>query len=211
MNTNALKKLLSVAIFTTGTATAASPTTTTHSVIKAAPNSILNSQKIFFERLASLCGNAYIGKITVDNQKSDSFANKKLVMHIRKCHENELQIPFHVGKDASRTWIFKKTDSGLTLKHDHRLASGDYDPLTMYGGHTISGGTKEQQAFPADAYSKEMFKKQGLLSAIGNTWKVTVADTIYTYQLTRKNRDFQVEFDLTKPITPPKAPWGYSD
>jgi len=27
----------------------------------------------------------------------------------------------------------------------------------------------------------------------------------------RPAREFRVDFDLTKPVTPPAAPWGYKD
>ena len=34
---------------------------------------------------------------------------------------------------------------------------------------------------------------------------------VFTYRLIRQGREFKVDFDLTKPITPPSAPWGYKD
>lgn len=33
----------------------------------------------------------------------------------------------------------------------------------------------------------------------------------FTYRLTREGRDFSVDFNLTKAITPPPAPWGYKN
>ena len=84
----------------------------------------------FFDKIAAHCGKAFEGKVVVDSEPSPAFA-KKLVMHVRKCTDSELQIPFHVGDDASRTWIITKTGSGLSLKHDHRKPDGSHDPLTM--------------------------------------------------------------------------------
>ena len=166
----------------------------------------------FFDNIAAHCGKAYEGKVTVDNATGpSSFAGKKLVMHVRRCDERELQVPFHVGDDASRTWIITKTGSGLSLKHDHRHKDGTDDISTMYGGHTVDAGFANVQSFPADQYSKELFVSQGIPQSIGNTWQMYIYPEKFTYRLIRQGREFRVDFDLTKPITPPPAPWGYKD
>ena len=177
-----------------------------------APLVSIPSHDGFFDNIAAHCGKAYEGKVSVDNAAGpSSFAGKKLVMHVRRCNERELQVPFHVGDDASRTWIITKTGSGLSLKHDHRLENGDDDPSTMYGGHTVDAGFANVQSFPADQYSKELFVSQGIPQSMGNTWQMYIYDDKFTYRLVREGREFRVDFDLTKPITPPKAPWGYKD
>ncbi|MBB1301908.1 MULTISPECIES: hypothetical protein [Pseudoalteromonas] len=166
----------------------------------------------FFDNIAAYCGKAFEGKVTVDNATGpSSFAGKKLVMHVRKCTDSELQVPFHVGDDASRTWIITKTGSGLSLKHDHRHQDGTDDVSTMYGGHTVDAGFANVQSFPADQYSKELFVSQGIPQSIGNTWQMYIYPEKFTYRLIRQGREFRVDFDLTKPITPPPAPWGYKD
>ena len=177
-----------------------------------APLVSIPSHDGFFDNIAAHCGKAYEGKVSVDNAAGpSSFAGKKLVMHVRRCNERELQVPFHVGDDASRTWIITKTGSGLSLKHDHRLENGDDDPSTMYGGHTVDAGFANVQSFPADQYSKELFVSQGIPQSMGNTWQMYIYDDKFTYRLVREGREFRVDFDLTTPITPPKAPWGYKD
>ena len=176
-----------------------------------APLVSIKSHDDFFSNIQQFCGQAFEGKVTVDNSNSDSFANKKLIMHVRKCTQTQLQIPFHVGDDASRTWLITKTGSGLSLKHDHRHKDGSSDASTMYGGHTVDAGWSEVQSFPADQYSKELFAKQGIPQSIGNTWQMYIYPTKFTYRLVREGREFRVDFDLTKPITPPPAPWGYKD
>lgn len=180
-------------------------------VVKPAPQVSIASHDAFFDKLRAHCGKAYQGKVTVDNQDNGSFSGKKLVMHVRKCSDTELQIPFHVGDDASRTWIITKTGSGLSLKHDHRMSNGEYDVSTMYGGHTADGGWPHAQSFPADQYSKELFVKQGIPQSNGNTWQIFIYPETYTYRLVREGREFRVDFDLTNSITPPAAPWGYQD
>ncbi|KPZ74927.1 hypothetical protein AN394_00107 [Pseudoalteromonas sp. P1-26] len=177
-----------------------------------APLVSIPSHDGFFDNIAAHCGKAYEGKVSVDNAAGpSSFAGKKLVMHVRRCNERELQVPFHVGDDASRTWIITKTGSGLSLKHDHRHKDGSDDKSTMYGGHTLDAGFANAQSFPADQYSKELFLSQGIPQSMGNTWQMYIYPKQFTYRLVREGREFRVDFDLTKPITPPSAPWGYED
>ena len=177
-----------------------------------APLVSIPSHDGFFDNIAAHCGKAYEGKVSVDNAAGpSSFAGKKLVMHVRRCNERELQVPFHVGDDASRTWIITKTGSGLSLKHDHRHKDGSDVKSTMYGGHTLDAGFANAQSFPADQYSKELFVSQGIPQSMGNTWQMYIYPKQFTYRLVREGREFRVDFDLTKPITPPNAPWGYED
>ncbi len=174
------------------------------------PQVSIPTHDTFFASLHHLCGKAFQGKVTVDNAGgNDKFSKSKLVMHVRKCSDTQLQIPFHVGDDASRTWLITKTGSGLSLKHDHRKADGSYDESTMYGGHTVDAGWNTVQSFPADQYSKELFVSQGIPQSIGNTWQMYIYPDKFSYRLIRQGREFRVDFDLTKPITPPNAPWGY--
>ncbi|GAA65118.1 hypothetical protein PUND_a3278 [Pseudoalteromonas undina] len=182
----------------------------TAAIARPAPLVSIPSHDGFFDNIAAHCGKAFEGKVTVDNATGpSSFADKKLVMHVRKCNERELQVPFHVGDDASRTWIITKTGSGLSLKHDHRHKDGTDDVSTMYGGHTLDAGFANMQSFPADQYSKELFVSQGIPQSVGNTWQMYIYPEKFTYRLIRQGREFRVDFDLTKPITPPAAPWGY--
>lgn len=176
-----------------------------------APLVSISSHDAFFNHLKKLCNKAFVGKVTVDNAPPSSFHTSKLVMHVRHCTDSELQIPFHVGDDASRTWIITKTGSGLSLKHDHRHKDGSQDISTMYGGHTLDAGWPQVQSFPADQYSKELFVAQGIPQSIENTWQMYIYPEKFTYRLTRAGREFRVDFDLTQEVTPPKAPWGYKD
>lgn len=207
-----ITKLFSVAaVLAASTHINAAEEGTGNPVIKPAPLVSIATHDAFFNSIKSHCGKAYEGKITIDTSNSPSFANKKLVMHVRRCHENELQVPFHVGDDASRTWIITKTGAGLSLKHDHRHKDGNYDESTMYGGHTVDAGWAQAQSFPVDQYSKELFIKRGIPQSTGNTWQMFVYPEKFSYRLVREGFEFRVDFDLTKPITPPTAPWGYQD
>ncbi|MEM7611649.1 MAG: hypothetical protein AAF270_08235 [Pseudomonadota bacterium] len=169
------------------------------------------SQDAFFDALGALCGKAFEGQVSVDNANDDSFAGKTLIMHVRRCNTVQIQIPFHVGDDASRTWLISKTGSGLSLKHDHRHRDGSEDELTQYGGHTVDAGWPQFQSFPADQYSKELFVDNAIPQSVGNTWQIYIYPEQFTYRLIRQGREFRVDFDLTRPVSPPPAPWGYKD
>ena len=173
--------------------------------------SSIPSQDDFFNAISELCGKAYSGTVTVDNASSDGFADKTLIMHVRRCDKTQLQIPFHVGDDASRTWLITKTVSGLSLKHDHRHSDGTEDVLTQYGGHTVDAGWAQVQSFPADQYSKELFVDNAIPQSVGNTWQMYIYPERFTYRLIRQGREFRVDFDLTVPVEAPPAPWGYDD
>ncbi|MCF2908648.1 hypothetical protein L1285_09995 [Pseudoalteromonas sp. DL2-H2.2] len=195
-----MKLVYAAALLVTGTVMA-----------RPAPLVSIPTHDAFFDQIKQHCGKAYEGKVTVDNQGPSAFSEARLVMHVRRCNEQELQIPFHVGQNASRTWIITKTGSGLSLKHDHRHKDGSDDESTMYGGHTVDAGYNNVQSFPADQYSKELFARRGIPQSIGNTWQMYIYDERFTYRLVREGREFRVDFDLTKPVQAPKAPWGYQD
>ncbi|MCW8109556.1 hypothetical protein OPS25_13690 [Alteromonas ponticola] len=166
------------------------------------------NQQAFYDALSSLCGKAFAGRIVTDTAPSAAFQNKTLIMHVSKCNDRQIFIPFHVGKDHSRTWIITRTGSGLSLKHDHRHKDGSEDEVTMYGGITSGPGFEQVQAFPADSYTQWMFAEKGLPQSIGNIWKMFVYPDSFSYQLVREGREFRVDFDLTQPVETPPAPWG---
>lgn len=166
----------------------------------------------FLAAIARHCGQAFAGKVLVDEPASadNPFAGKALVMHVRECGAEELRVPFHVGDDRSRTWVLTRTASGIRLKHDHRHADGSPDAVTMYGGDTAAAGTAVRQAFPVDAESVAMFEREGLKASVTNTWAMEIEPgKRFLYELSRPGgRLFQVEFDLTQPVPAPPAPWG---
>lgn len=166
-------------------------------------------QEAFFNKLSEHCGKAYAGKLVSQDEVDADFADKKMVMHVRECSETELRIPFHVDDDHSRTWVITKTDKGLRLKHDHRHEDGSEDAVTQYGGDTIYEGAKSRQVFPVDQFSIDMFIREGLDVSVVNIWAVEINEATFAYELSRPNRHFRVEFDVTKPVETPPAPWGF--
>jgi hypothetical protein len=162
----------------------------------------------FWARLCALRGQAFEGRMVEGSAAADAaFGQQRLVMHVRECGPDVIKIPFHVGENRSRTWVITRTATGLRLKHDHRHEDGSEDAVTQYGGDTAEPGTAAQQEFPADAFTA------GLIPAAAtNIWTMIVKPgEIFSYGLRREaeHRRFRVEFDLTKPVEPPPAPWGH--
>ncbi|TXD48289.1 hypothetical protein [Polaribacter sp. IC073] len=164
---------------------------------------------MFWNTLKEHCGKTYEGEIVAGGEEGDGFTGKKLVMHVRSCEENTIRIPFFVGNDKSRTWVFTiDEDSLIQLKHDHRHKDGAEDKITQYGGTNPNTGLANIQFFPADQHTANLIPY-----ASNNIWWVTLDETSFTYNLRRigSERFFSVKFDLTKEINTPSAPWGSED
>lgn len=166
----------------------------------------------FMARVAELCGNAYAGRVTVDEPASNGspFAGQGLVMHVRECGDDQIKIPFHVGDDRSRTWILTRTYDGIRLKHDHRHEDGSADAMTMYGGETTDDGTESRQEFPVDKHSIRLFEREGSRASTSNVWAMEIEPgERFVYELARPETDrlFRVEFDLNTPVAEPPPPW----
>jgi hypothetical protein len=150
-----------------------------------------------------MCGHAYEGRMTEGTAPSDAeMAKQRLVMHVRSCTANEIRIPFHVGENRSRTWVLTRTADGLRLKHDHRHEDGSEDAITQYGGDSSNAdGTTVD--FPADAHTAALIP-----AAATNIWTLSIdPNRSFAYALRREGRRFRVEFDLTRPVPAPPAPW----
>ena len=167
----------------------------------------------YFAALSGLCGKAFAGKIVANEPTpttADPFEGKTLIFHVRRCEKDRLELPFHVGEDRSRTWVLTRKDGAISLKHDHRHKDGTPDQLTMYGGLTAKPGTAARQEFPADPETKDLFKRLNLPVSIPNIWAMEIeTGKRFVYELARPGRLFRVEFDLTREVPAPPAPWGH--
>jgi hypothetical protein len=134
--------------------------------------------------------------------------SQRLVMHVRTCSDREIRIPFHVGENRSRTWVVTRTEAGVRLKHDHRHEDGTEDRVTQYGGDSgaVTGSADGLALdFPADAYTANL-----LPAAATNIWTLAVEPgRTFSYRLRREatGRRFRVDFDLSRPVPAPPAPW----
>jgi hypothetical protein len=160
----------------------------------------------FWTSLQALCGSAFEGKVVEAPPTDTTFAGKTLTMHLRECAPAVIRIPFHVGEDRSRTWVLTRTASGVRLKHDHRHADGTEDKVSQYGGDSRAGATAGKIEFPADAQTVGIIPE-----AKTNVWTIELEPgKSFVYALRREGTDrrFRVEFDLTKKVPAPPAPWG---
>jgi hypothetical protein len=166
-------------------------------------------QEIWWERLQELCGQAFAGEmVRYDPALDTAWLNRPVIMHVRECSADEVRIPLHVGENRSRTWILTRTAEGIRLKHDHRHPDGTEEVSTMYGGTTTAAGTEARQEFPAGEYSRNLFLRNDHPDGVYNVWAMEVhPGERFTYQLTRPNRNFGADFDLTQPVAAPPAPW----
>lgn len=167
----------------------------------------LSPQDSFFTALASMCGQAFEGRVAEDSQADSAIAASTLVMHVRECNDSVLRVPFHVGENRSRTWVISRTATGLRLKHDHRHADGSEDSVTQYGGDSPAVGSGTRQEFAADVHTAALIP-----AAATNVWSIELMPgSQFTYGLRREGTDrrFFVAFDLSRPVAVPPAPWGF--
>lgn len=171
--------------------------------LKSAENAL--GSHLFWAQLSTYCGKAFEGEV-VKAPENDDFRGKKLVMHVRSCSDSLILIPFNVGEDRSRTWVFSMKNDRIELKHDHRHEDGNSDEITMYGGTTSNSGLAHIQVFPADQETTDLIP-----AASANVWWVTVNDSAFTYNLKRAgtDREFTISFDLTRPVDVPEPSWGW--
>lgn len=178
----------------------------------AADSAATDPAAAFLAHLASHCGQAFPGGLTLEPPGDDMLrGDELLVVHFRECSANgdTVRIPFHIESepgewDRSRTWIFTRTADGrLELRHDHREPDGSPSEVTFYGGFTDDAGTPNQQAFTAVERTEA--------SGFHRGWRVEIEPGVrYTYGTTRRHEwSWRIDFDLTTPIETPPAPWGH--
>ncbi|MFN7054887.1 hypothetical protein [Hyphomonas sp.] len=166
----------------------------------------------FAEGLSALCGQSFEGRVVSDDPMDDEWRANRLVVHVRDCAPGEFRLPLSVGEDRSRTWVLTTMGEGgaWELRHIHLHEDGSPDALTMYGGYSISDPDAWRQEFPADQSTKDLFDQEGIPVSKDNIWamEVRAEEQIFAYELSRPNRLFRVEVDLSRPVETPPAHWG---
>lgn len=164
----------------------------------------------WWERMQSLCGNAFQGTLVRAPEGDDTFRDKRVVMHVRDCTSQRIRIPLVVDGDRSRTWVLTRRGDRIELKHDHRHEDGLPEAMTMYGGTSSNAGSEDTQMFPADDQTRTAIPGSGLRSV----WLIEVHPGerfVYAANRVGTERGFQVDFDLTRPVQAPPPPWGWED
>lgn len=167
-------------------------------------------EALFFERLTTLCnGEAYAGVLVSQDEIDADFKSADMRMGPTRCDGAVIYIPFAVDEDRSRTWVITRTPDGVRLKHDHRHEDGTLDVLTNYGGDSDATGSAGGQDFPADEETKSLFIQEDIEVSTANTWRVEIAPgEAFTYQMSRPERLFRVEFDLSQAVDAPPPSWA---
>jgi hypothetical protein len=168
------------------------------------------SADAFLQTVSEYCGEAYSGTIVSTDPEDEDWRAVPIIADFAVCNEDELRIPLHVGDDHSRTWIVSRNaDHSLHLSHQHNHEDGSPDALTMYGGSAAPDSTGERQIFPAGDDTKSLFDEQGIPVSKDNVWTMTVSPetNLFAYELSRPNRHFRVEFDLSAPVERPPPSW----
>ncbi|MFO7997871.1 MAG: hypothetical protein R6U86_02705 [Bacteroidales bacterium] len=156
------------------------------------------THRAFFDHLAQLCGQTFAGEQVFRSHHGAGWGHLELIMHVRVCDDSQILIPFHVGEDKSRTWMFLVEEGRLRFRHDHRHEDGTPEDETLYGGYADDTGTPFVQHFPADEYTGTLIE-----GGEGNVWTVMVSEdfSTFTYLLERDGeKRFRIDFDLTKPL-----------
>ena len=171
-----------------------------------AMGSVPGPQAAFWSQLGTLCGKAFGGRVTESVPPDTVMTREPLVMHVRECSGDTIRVPFHVGSNRSRTWVFTRTATGIRLKHDHRHEDGVPDSVTQYGGDTHDSGEPDRQEFYADSLTAAVIP-----AARTNVWTIELQPgRLFVYALRREGstRTFRAEFDLTAAVDTPPPPWG---
>ncbi|MCH2450108.1 MAG: hypothetical protein MK198_08165 [Gracilimonas sp.] len=161
---------------------------------------------VFWANLSAQCRKAFIGEM-LEAPTNDAFRDHKLVMHVLSCDDEVINIPFFVGDDRSRTWIFTRKGNRIQLKHDHRHEDGSKDEITMYGGTSTSTGLATLQTFSADQQTADLIP-----AAASNIWWIEVVpDEYFTYNLRRigTERLFSIRFNFENETETPPPAWGW--
>ena len=166
-------------------------------------------QELFWARLQALCGQAFPGRVTTTEPGDSQLAAARLVLHVARCDPDRVRIAFHASADASRVWVIARTAGGLSLTHVHRGQDGREEVRSRYGGETRSPGTVRRQAFPANAFTRALFRREGIEEAATNVWSLEIVPgRVLAYAIDRQGRHLRIEFDLGRPVRPPGPAWG---
>ncbi len=172
---------------------------------------VVSPQQDFLANLKTLCGQAFEGRVISTEEVDADWRKETLIMYVRDCDETGVKIPLHVGENRSRTWVIQWAETGkdLQLKHIHKHKDGTLDDVTWYGGDADAGtATSTHVNFPVDEFSKTLFLENDLDVSVVNVWRVSLTPgETFTYALSRPNRDFRAEFDLTRPVQIPPPSW----
>lgn len=167
-----------------------------------------DGQQAWWASLQALCGQAFAGELLRAPADDDTFRERQVRMHVRHCDSRQVHIGLAIDDDLSRTWVFSRHADGIGFHHQHRQRDGSDEAMTGYGGRTANAGSADTQMFPADEHTRRVIPGSGLRSV----WLVEIHPGqrfVYAANRVGTERGFQVDFDLSRSVPPPPAPWGW--
>lgn len=167
----------------------------------AGPAAAGETHDAFFANLKSMCGFNFKGKVVEDSLDDPAMADAFFLVDVVRCRGDEIDMKLTVGDDSSLSWVVKRTEEGLTFHHVRTLEDGSEDAISGYGGASLSDGSANSQAFPADEATRALFMDIGITAAADNTWVLSITPgDVFSYRLERPGRSFEIDFDLHPPV-----------
>ncbi len=158
-----------------------------------------SNQQKFYDNFKTLEGKRFSGTEIFISDTNNSWAHLNLEMFVQEFSDTLIKVPFKVGDNKSRTWMFFMEDENiLRFRHDHRHEDGTPEDLTMYGGYATDEGSEFIQFFPADQYTCDMLPR-----ICDNLWIAEFSEDLSTFSYSLKKGDnliITIRFDLTQPL-----------
>lgn len=177
---------------------------------QSASDELAPEQQIFWQKLQSLCGKAYPGRVSdVTEYYREALVGRELIAHGVSCADRRIHVALHVDENRSRNWILTIVDGTIRLKHDHRYPDGTEEHISQYGGDAPVPGLPRRQIFPADSHTAGILPERA-----DNFWFMDfVDDQTFEYGVhwPKHGHSIRLAFDLDNPIEPPPLPWGYEN
>jgi hypothetical protein len=161
------------------------------------------AQRAFFENLRGFCGQTFGGRTILAPAEDRTFEPSRLYMVVAECEADEIRVPFIVGDDASRTWIFQMRDDRLTFFHRHLRPDGTEYEVSGFGGHASEHGTATFQSFP------DLWATEATPAAEHRIWRLRIDEPnrLFVYYLDRGGQPaYRLVFWLGPPSPLPATP-----
>jgi hypothetical protein len=157
------------------------------------------AQRAFFETMREMCGQTFGGRTILAPETDDTFEPARLYFIVEACDEDELRIPFVVGGDASRTWILRLDEEGLSFVHEHLQPDGTEYENSGFGGHASEDGSATFQSFP------DFWTTDETPAAERRVWRLRIdrENDLFVYYLDRGGEPaYRLVFHLGPPSPP---------
>ena len=174
-----------------------------------------NEQDVFMDQLTKLCGNAYSAKVVSTDARDSVWRSSAIIVGPVNCERSSIIFPLSIGDNRAQSWVIQAKSGGLSFKHVHKQhahSDGSVDPINNYGGQTQSMGSALRQDFPADTFSRKLFREQGLPASATNVWALDIKPgEALGYEMSRPQtlaqlkageaaRYFRMEVDISAPL-----------